>query len=521
MRKSMKVLLTAVVVFMLVVSSVCTTYAASWKSDDDRHPYGWSQGAKGNMYLSEKRFDDLEEDFWAYKAILQLARRGIISGYPDRTFKPNASVTRSEFATMLTRALKLTPTDNIQTFVDVTPSSWDYNAVESSKDYLTGYQSSNGSLYFYGNRNAVREDMAVALVKALNITKVSDNGQLQQIFSDYTAISTNLRDYVYTAYKAGIMIGSDGKFAPQASLTRAEAATLLQRALQRTEKVPVDDVDNGQKVPVDNTGNIYATLSNLTFNGTTVAGFNANTTAYNVVLPVGTTAIPVVAATVYDTSKASASVTQAAGLPGSATAIVTAQDGITKKIYTINFTVSSTVKSTDATLSNLSVNGITVAGFSANTLSYNVVLPAGTTAIPTVTATVYDTGKATSIITQATGFPGYATIVVTAQDGITVKVYTINFTVATIAKNTDATLSNLALNGITVAGFNPNTLSYDVVLPAGTTAVPAVTATVNDTGKATAIITQAAALPGYATVVVTAQDGSTQKTYAINLTVAR
>lgn len=171
------------------------------------------------------------------------------------------------------------------------------------------------------------------------------SGRWQQVYKDYDQISASLRDYVYTAYKDGIMIGSNGKFAPQGTLTRAEAATLLKRALDKSEKVPVDGNDN-QKVVVGGSttsGSLDtdATLSSLTINGTALSGFAAGTLSYNVVLPEGTTAVPTVAATVNDTGKAVSNVTQATGLPGSASVVVTAQDGTTKKTYTINFTVTA------------------------------------------------------------------------------------------------------------------------------------------------------------------------------------
>ena len=86
--------------------------------------------------------------------------------------------------------------------------------------------------------------------------------------------------------------------------------------------------------------------------------------------------------------------------------------------------------------------------------------------------------------------------------------------------NSDATLSDLAVDGTTVDGFDPGIMSYDVELPAGTTAVPTVTATVYDTGKAIAEVTSAESLPGTTTVLVTAEDGITTKTYSINFTVA-
>ncbi|MBC7126539.1 MAG: hypothetical protein H5T24_12965, partial [Bacteroidales bacterium] len=75
----------------------------------------------------------------------------------------------------------------------------------------------------------------------------------------------------------------------------------------------------------------------------------------------------------------------------------------------------------------------------------------------------------------------------------------------------DATLSDLKVDGVTVTGFDPATLTYDVELPYGTTTVPTVTYTLND-AKATAIKTDAAALPGSTTVAVTAEDGLVSQT---------
>jgi predicted extracellular nuclease len=83
----------------------------------------------------------------------------------------------------------------------------------------------------------------------------------------------------------------------------------------------------------------------------------------------------------------------------------------------------------------------------------------------------------------------------------------------------DATLSDLKVDGVTVTGFDPATLTYDVELPYGTTTVPTVTYTLND-AKATAIKTDAAALPGSTTVAVTAEDGLVSQTYTINFTIA-
>lgn len=88
--------------------------------------------------------------------------------------------------------------------------------------------------------------------------------------------------------------------------------------------------------------------------------------------------------------------------------------------------------------------------------------------------------------------------------------------------SSDAALSDLKVGGVTVAGFAPETCAYSVQLSYGTRpgdAVAQVTAGARDP-RAMVRITQAAALPGTAAVEVTAEDGTTKKTYTVNFTLA-
>ena len=206
-------------------------------------------------------------------------------------------------------------------------------------------------------------------------------------------------------------------------------------------------------------------------------------------------------------------ITDAPALPGTATVEVTAEDTVTTLTYTINFTISP--PGTDATLSDLLVDGITVAGFSPAVFNYDVELPYGTAIIPVVTASTND-ANASMLITDAPALPGTATVEVTAEDTVTTLTYTINFTIT--PPGTDATLLDLLVDGITVAGFSPAVFNYDVELPYGTTIIPLVTAITND-ANSSLLITDAAALPGIATVEVTAEDSITILIYTINFTV--
>jgi hypothetical protein len=172
--------------------------------------------------------------------------------------------------------------------------------------------------------------------------------------------------------------------------------------------------------------------------------------------------------------------------------------------------------SSDATLKDLKINGVSVPDFSPEKTSYDITLPAGTTEPPKVTASA-NHEFASLVITDATTLPGTAEVKVTAEDGITVITYTLNFTVAL---SEDATLRDLKVNGISLSGFSPEKTSYTVTLPLGTTEIPAVTAAANHE-FASLVITDASELPGTAEVKVTAEDGETTVVYTIHFVISK
>ena len=81
-------------------------------------------------------------------------------------------------------------------------------------------------------------------------------------------------------------------------------------------------------------------------------------------------------------------------------------------------------------------------------------------------------------------------------------------------EGTDASLSDLQVDGTTVAGFSPSVLNYSVILPEGTTVVPTVTATTNDP-EASAAITPAGAIPGTTSILVTSANTEVERTYTV------
>lgn len=200
-----------------------------------------------------KSFSDVPSTHWAHEAITWMASQGILNGVGDGTFRPNDAVTREQFARIMVAALQLKVENNLpQSFSDVPPSAWSYKYVETAKPYLTGYDVVGREMdLFLPQQPAVREDMAVALVKALGLQLEIPDLTVLDAFADKNAttggISKNLVNHVAIAVKNGIMVGSsrDGAlyFDAQKTLTRAEASMLVFRSLAIAgEKVTYDSL---------------------------------------------------------------------------------------------------------------------------------------------------------------------------------------------------------------------------------------------------------------------------------------
>jgi hypothetical protein len=250
---------------------------------------------------------------------------------------------------------------------------------------------------------------------------------------------------------------------------------------------------------------IDATLADLLADGETIAGFDPDVLEYTLLFPDETSDLPVITA-VANNENATLVITQATGIPGQATVEVTAEDGVTELTYVVNYLTGSN----DATLSDLMVDGVTIEGFDPDVTEYFLVLPAGTTDIPEITAVTNDE-NATMVITQADAIPGEATVHVTAEDQFNELVYTVFIRHI----STDASLSDLQVNGITIQGFDPDVLFYEYLVPTGSTNVPVVTAVAADE-LATVEIIPATELPGETEVIVTAEDVNVSLTYVVS-----
>ena len=318
-----------------------------------------------------------------------------------------------------------------------------------------------------------------------------------------------------------------------------------------TIEVTAEDRDTNQTYTVTVTRaappSTDATLSALTLSDVDFGTFASGTTSYTATVA-NSVSQTTVTPTVNDSGASYViklgGVTDADGTISLAvgnsviTVVVTAEDGKTTSTYTVTVTRAeppTPEKSSDATLSALTLSGIDFGTFDSTTGSYSARV-ANSVSQTTVTPAVNHSGASYVIklggVTDADGTISLAvgsnviTVEVTAEDDETTKTYTVTVT-RSAPPSTDAALSALTLSGINFGTFASGTTSY-TARAANNVSRTTVTPTVNHSGASYVIklggVTDADGTVSLSvgsnviTVTVTAQDRQTTRTYTVTVT---
>lgn len=210
-------------------------------------------GAAGPVCAANQSFSDISKH-WAKDSIASIAALGYLKGYPDGTYRPDNTMTRAEFTTVLIASLGAEHNDTITSNFNDTTKHWAKTQINEAvrRGILKPWEYPNG---LKPDGAIKRSEVAAMLVRAkgLNLTtaKVSfkDDATVQQ--SDY-------RDYIKTACAEKLMSGyPDGEFKPFDSMTRAQVATVLKTFLGISTPVsnPTSPSPTGWSLVAD--GNYY------------------------------------------------------------------------------------------------------------------------------------------------------------------------------------------------------------------------------------------------------------------------
>ncbi|NOU65544.1 hypothetical protein GC096_16035 [Paenibacillus sp. LMG 31461] len=182
--------------------------------------------------LTKVSFSDIAAH-WAEASIKQAVSAGIVMGYLDNTFKPGRTVTRAEFAVMLMNALKPQGDGAALTFTDKEKiGSWAQKSIAQAvyAGIISGYE--DGS--FRPNAEITRAEMAAMIAKALGLTGgttetpgFADDKDIPDWAKGAVATIKNL---------GIIEGKGATQFAPGDKMTRAEAVTVLLKMLEQKSK---------------------------------------------------------------------------------------------------------------------------------------------------------------------------------------------------------------------------------------------------------------------------------------------
>ena len=181
------------------------------------------------------------KDNWARDAIQAMSQAGYLSGYSDNTFKPSAQITREQAAAIYGKVLQhnlneqeladIVTKEASTSYSDVEADRWSNSAIKLVS--AAGVMQGTSKTAFTPSKTMNREEFvasAASLAKKLNITTPVKTEKVT--FKDEDSISLDyVADINYMAQRGIVASGATENFNPKQPVTRAQAATILNRML--------------------------------------------------------------------------------------------------------------------------------------------------------------------------------------------------------------------------------------------------------------------------------------------------
>ncbi|MDU4573076.1 S-layer homology domain-containing protein [Veillonella sp.] len=181
------------------------------------------------------------KDNWARDAIQAMSQAGYLSGYSDNTFKPSAQITREQAAAIYGKVLQhnlneqeladIVTKESATSYSDVEADRWSNSAIKLVS--AAGVIQGTSKTAFTPSKTMNREEFvasAASLAKKLNITTPVKTEKIR--FKDEDSISLDyVADINYMAERGIVASGTTENFNPKQPVTRAQAATILNRML--------------------------------------------------------------------------------------------------------------------------------------------------------------------------------------------------------------------------------------------------------------------------------------------------
>lgn len=174
----------------------------------------------------KQTFDDVAPGAWYFNAVENVAKKGLMVGTGDRIFSPDMNVSRAMIATIVYNMEGRPVATKSAGFTDVPDGQWYTDAVN--------WAAENGIVVGFGNgkfgptQDITREQFAMILYKYAQKKGIAQDiqGGIDS-FKDAASVSDWAKEAVAWAVNSKVMAGSDDMLNPQGTATRAQAAQLI------------------------------------------------------------------------------------------------------------------------------------------------------------------------------------------------------------------------------------------------------------------------------------------------------
>ncbi|MBW4635428.1 MAG: DUF1565 domain-containing protein [Iphinoe sp. HA4291-MV1] len=185
--------------------------------------------------LVSPSFSDMS-GHWAAAFVKALYNRNLISRFPDGSFRPEAPITRAQYAALVAACFNPTPKHPAPDFTDVPKDFWAYSAIKIAAQ--GGFVGGLSDRTFRPGQNVLRLQIIVSLVNGLAL-KAADNNNLLG-YSDRNTIPNYARTAVATATQNKIVVNYPDPKQLQLNreATRGEVAAMLYQALVAIGRTP-------------------------------------------------------------------------------------------------------------------------------------------------------------------------------------------------------------------------------------------------------------------------------------------
>ena len=170
------------------------------------------------------------------QAVEALAARGLIGGRSENAYAPDETMTRAEFAAIVTRALGL-PDKQASPFADVPSSAWYAGAVATAYDYKLV---SGVSATAFAPENTISRQEAAAMIsraaRLCGMDTAMDEAAIRDVlaqFDDYRTVVDWARSPMAFCYNANLLDDEALEIEPVKAITRGEIAEMLYRLLDK------------------------------------------------------------------------------------------------------------------------------------------------------------------------------------------------------------------------------------------------------------------------------------------------